>query len=818
MNEVIEREKQTLLAPKRAGHPDIVVSDRFKGLKVLGLVADTSACGHYRVINPLHMLKMHGADVHYSSFHSMDDFFKHDVIIVPRQHSKEVYETIRHVAWEGKLLVFELDDDLHSVLPESPAYVSYHPGSPELKMLPKVIEACHGFTTTTPEIAKWYYQWNRNVSVLDNYIDFSFRDWGVDVQWDNGYPIFTKKEFVRPERWKDKIVVGWGGGMTHVPDLKLIGSSIKTLLEKNPNMLFVFNSSYQMFEWFKNHYDIPEDRIEHIEAKHFMDHPTCLHAWDIGLAPILSCQFNLAKCVVGSTKVYTPKGIFKIEDLHKGREADMFYPLKLDVHTQDGVKSATHFYSAGVQDTLKITTKRGFETEVSLTHRLKDGGNGWKYAKDFQVGDQLQLAQFEHSNKLPYVKVPYFWTCTRKDSKVSDKTLASSLPIITINEIWAELLGFILSDGHVGKNGQISICVSGQDEDVKDRIVYLLRMVGLEPTINQPTNRYMFYVSVQSKPVAEFLKSLGIESNKKLAKETLSIPDVIWRSKKSVIAAFLKGMFEGDGTVSKDCGCSISSCSHKLMQDVHEILLGFGIVAKLDRRAVKCQNDGVHEASIVYLNRANTDIFHREIGFVSKRKNERMKTIISRPHSNAYVPITFVDPIVLIERSRNEVFDISVPDGEQWLGGGFVQHNSGLKIEEGAAAGAAMVASHVGPYARFARKHPGKVITVGNGKGCARTWAQAIQFLIDNPDKLESMKQKGRDLIIEQYSLEKNFHLWPLAWKAMAEKVARGEVGPPDVIKDSRYYKSYAAAGRNDPCPCDSGGKYKSCCGEGAFG
>ena len=102
MNEVIEREKQTLLAPKRAGHPDIVVSDRFKGLKVLGLVADTSACGHYRVINPLHMLKMHGADVHYSSFHSMDDFFKHDVIIVPRQHSKEVYETIRHVAWEGK--------------------------------------------------------------------------------------------------------------------------------------------------------------------------------------------------------------------------------------------------------------------------------------------------------------------------------------------------------------------------------------------------------------------------------------------------------------------------------------------------------------------------------------------------------------------------------------------------------------------------------------------------------------------------------------------------------------------------------------------
>lgn len=816
MNEVIEREKQTLLAPKRAGHPDIVVSDRFKGLSVLGLVADTSACGHYRVINPLHMLKMHGATVHYSSFHSMDDFFKHDIIIVPRQHSKEVYETIRHVAWEGKLLCYELDDDLHSVLPESPAYVSYHPGSPELKMLPKVIEACHGFTTTTPEIAKWYYQWNRNVAVLDNYIDFSFRDWGVDVQWDNGYPIFTKKDFYRPEHWKDKIVVGWSGGMTHVPDLKLIGSSIKTLLEKNPNMHFVFNSSFQMFEWFKTHYDIPEDRIEHIEAKHFMDHPTCLHGWDIGLAPILSCQFNLAKCVVGSTKVYTPKGIFKIEDLHKGREADTFYPLKLDVHTQDGVKSATHFYSAGVQDTLKITTKKGFETEVSLTHRLKDGDNDWRYAKDFQVGDQLQLAQFEHSDAIPYIQVPYFWTCTRKDSRIADMDKALSIPKITIDETWGELIGILLSDGHIDKCGAIGISVCKQDTDLKDRIIHLLEMIGLKSAVYTYKKREMYTVQTFSKPIVQFLFSLGLVYNKKNNAENLSIPSVILQSRKSVIAAFLRGLFEGDGTVS-EAGISVSSCSHNLILDVQEILLGFGIVAKLNDRKSKCQS-GIFDSTILYLSRANSDIFIEEIGFISARKVQKLKDICAKKHSNAYVPISFIDSIVSIEVSRKEVFDISVPDGEQWLGGGFVQHNSGLKVEEGMAAGMACVASHVGPYARFIRSNPGSIITVGNGKGCAKTWTQAIQFLIDNPETLERFKTRGRDLVIDQYSLEKNFHLWPMAWKAMSEKVARGEVGPPDVVKDSRYYKSYAAAGRNDPCPCGSGGKYKSCCGEGAFG
>ena len=40
--------------------------------------------------------------------------------------------------------------------------------------------------------------------------------------------------------------------------------------------------------------------------------------------------------------------------------------------------------------------------------------------------------------------------------------------------------------------------------------------------------------------------------------------------------------------------------------------------------------------------------------------------------------------------------------------------------------------------------------------------------------------------------------------------VARGETPPPD---PQQLIKKYAGTGRNEPCPCGSGKKYKLCCG-----
>lgn len=275
--------------------PNYKVSNRFAGLNVLGLVADNSACGYYRVVNPLHYLKMHGANIEYGSHHSMDNFMRYDYIIAPRQHSPEVYEILRFIMWEGKTVIFEIDDDLDAVLPSSPAYYAYHPGSEELKWIHKVMSWCDGVTTTTREMAKWCYRNNRNVAILENLIDFSFRDWNAEVTYQDGQPILKPLPVRRPKEWEGKTVVGWQGGTTHQEDLKLLGPQIKRLLEKYPKMHYAMYASPVQAQEFVETYQLPEDRYTLIPARHFVDHPGGLHGIDIALAPLVCNQFNLAK-------------------------------------------------------------------------------------------------------------------------------------------------------------------------------------------------------------------------------------------------------------------------------------------------------------------------------------------------------------------------------------------------------------------------------------------------------------------------------------------------------------------------------------------
>lgn len=292
--------------------PEVQVSNRFRGLNVLGMVGDQAACGYYRVVLPLHLLKMHGATVEYSSMHSLDKFMKHDVIIAQRQHSPEVYEIIRFLGWEAKHLIYEIDDDLHSVLPTSPAYITYHQGSDELRWIDKFMQACDGITTTTIEIARWYSQNSVNAAVIPNFIDFGFRDWSSQVTYDiKGMPNITLEDIPKPESWEGKIVIGWSGGNTHQEDLEQIIQPIKTILNRYDNVMFVMYCSVQLYNDVVLKHNLPKEKVDFIEPRHFMDFPSGLKGIDIGLAPIVSCQFNLCKSDL-KVKEYMAQGVVPV--------------------------------------------------------------------------------------------------------------------------------------------------------------------------------------------------------------------------------------------------------------------------------------------------------------------------------------------------------------------------------------------------------------------------------------------------------------------------------------------------------------------------
>lgn len=274
--------------------PETKISDYYKELKVAALVGDENACGYYRVIFPLHMLKLHGAQVTYSSASDLNTLRDADVIVFPRQHHENIYEVLRQLGWD-KIIIYELDDDLHAVEPNNPAYRVYHLGSPEWKMIPQFIKSCHGMTVTTREIAKRYFKYNQNIALIPNFIDFSLRNWNVDVSWEGVQPTFTTKPIPRPEEYGNDIIIQYQGGSSHGDDIKVMGPDLAYILKKYDNVKLSLYSNFNLVEKFIEEFKLPKDKVLTMPAKHFLDHPTGMFGCDIQLAPVVSNQFNLAK-------------------------------------------------------------------------------------------------------------------------------------------------------------------------------------------------------------------------------------------------------------------------------------------------------------------------------------------------------------------------------------------------------------------------------------------------------------------------------------------------------------------------------------------
>lgn len=282
--------------------PSEVHGNKYNGLKVLGLVGDWSACGYYRIILPLNILKQLGANVKVASTLNYLDMMEYPTILAPRQHRKDINGLLTEAMWLRKTVVYEIDDDLHHVSPKNPSYSVYHQGTEELEYIDKTMRLCSGVTVSTLELGKWYKKNNQNVFKLLNHIDFSQRDWSADIKWDGNNIHATLLPIERPAEYGDKIVIGYSCGNTHIEDFDSMAGEITRVLLKYPNTVFAIYSSptiQDLFTKFIKKFDkdnlLTPDRIIYIPGRHFLDHPVGLKGMDIQIGPLVVNQFNMAK-------------------------------------------------------------------------------------------------------------------------------------------------------------------------------------------------------------------------------------------------------------------------------------------------------------------------------------------------------------------------------------------------------------------------------------------------------------------------------------------------------------------------------------------
>ncbi|MEN6430351.1 MAG: hypothetical protein ABFC80_05845, partial [Coriobacteriales bacterium] len=238
--------------------------------RILYVAESMNACAWYRCVTPGRELAECGYDVRVDISVTLELASWADVVVLQRFHEPYINDVIAFCKHSGKRLVYELDDDLWNIHPDSGAHAFY--SRPDvLGPIEEALRAAHVVTTTTPALAERLSSMNRTVVVLPNMLPDQF--------WPYEEPV---------EQREDRVIIGWAGTNTHLPDLKLLVGVMEQLLDRYPAVEFWWAGMREVP--FRNH-----PRIRRLEGVDLPDYPELLGNFHVGLAPLVDSVFNRCK-------------------------------------------------------------------------------------------------------------------------------------------------------------------------------------------------------------------------------------------------------------------------------------------------------------------------------------------------------------------------------------------------------------------------------------------------------------------------------------------------------------------------------------------
>jgi len=188
-----------------------------------------------------------------------------------------------------------------------------------------------------------------------------------------------------------------------------------------------------------------------------------------------------------------------------------------------------------------------------------------------------------------------------------------------------KLLGYHITDGSYelnrGKKNGIQFCNTDKIL-IEDYVSSIKNIFGISPGITIQDNKMS--VRVVSKKVVDFFNSL----DKNLMEKGIfkKIPERIMRCRKEDISFLLRALFDGDGTIVnvKRGGCRLGLVTENiyLAEQVGELLLRFGIISSVYK------DKNVFRLDIT--SNENLSKFYSSIGFLSEKKQNRLKEYLSK--------------------------------------------------------------------------------------------------------------------------------------------------------------------------------------------
>jgi len=324
-------------------------------------------------------------------------------------------------------------------------------------------------------------------------------------------------------------------------------------------------------------------------------------------------------CLTGDTLVTTDRGLVRLAELGDVY-GDRWQDIELVVSTDEGPRRATKFFVNGEEPTRAIRTEGGYAIQGTLTHRVKivdaqSGAWAWRRLADIAPGDLLPLqmgGSLGEPRRVPLPVVDQAYYAGDRNLQVPDEVTADL----------AELVGYFMGDGSLHAKG-IRLCVADSDLDVAERLGVLSKeLFGLAPVVTQRQGYQE--VVLQSVRLARWWQAAGFAKTLPEADHVGKgwvprVPSAILEANDpAVYAAFLRGLFEADGTVL-DGVPSVSTAHPSFAAETRTLLLALGLATTTTRTASGWGGD------ILQVRLRNADHalnFDEMVGFIGARKSK----------------------------------------------------------------------------------------------------------------------------------------------------------------------------------------------------
>lgn len=379
-------------------------------------------------------------------------------------------------------------------------------------------------------------------------------------------------------------------------------------------------------------------------------------------------------CVPPGTPVFSEYGYRPIDEIkvgdkvltHKGR----FKKVTKTMRRQHEGKMVKIFV-AGTPDPIRLTPEHPvliypYEKINNGSRCLfyKDIEPTWVEAQDVKEHDIVLLNPIKNTsvdntiNTTDYLKQFFINNNTVYPNNRADKGIPT---VISINQEFGRLIGYIIGDGHITETGNLNIAFGGEEQEFADDAAYLLKKYfQLESKIKHAVDRHMISVFCNCSILGQFLKEfLGYRTNDKY------IPHCFFNSTKDSKEGVLQGLVRSDGCYKHNT-ISLCTINKKLASDYRILCASVGIAVTIVFNKNSGKN-GSYEINAYGLNAYN---LHK---IVKKFENsiettENLTGTVRRASTLSFIN-NFIGATVRRVRKENyvgQVYNLSVEEDESY--------------------------------------------------------------------------------------------------------------------------------------------------------